>query len=133
MNQYPRGTNVLPVGGVIVWFATSHQKRPYAIQNDPHVPCIAVASASRALYAQTPAVNWATPPRMAANGDRKRGDVVVQTYQPPRVDATMKRAPAKPKRPNALAAATGWRKIRAGIPCHDRNAPASPIRGAVRT
>src|SRR6185312_15851484 len=133
MNQYPRGTKVLPVGGVIVWFATRNQKIPYAIQNDPHVPCIAVASASRARYAHIPAVNWATPPRMAANGNRKSGDVVVLPYHPARFAATMKVAAPKPKSPSTLGAATGWRKILAGIPSHDLSAPASPFRGSVRT
>src|SRR5262245_52488197 len=114
MNQYPSGTNVLPAGGVIVWFATRNQKIPYAIQNEPQVPCMAVASASRALYAHTPAVNWASPPRTAANGNRNRGDVVVLPYQPARFAATMNVAPAKLKRPSTLGAATGCRKILAG-------------------
>jgi hypothetical protein len=70
---------------------------------------------------------------MAANGNRKSGDVVVLPYQPARFDATMKVAAAKPKRPRTLGAATGCRKIRAGIPSHDRSAPTSPFRGSVRT
>jgi hypothetical protein len=70
---------------------------------------------------------------MAANGNRKSGDVVVLPYHPARFAATMKVAAPKPKRPRTLGAATGCRKILAGIPSHDRSAPASPFRGSVRT
>src|ERR687883_1830360 len=48
--------------------ATSVFRIPYASQNAPHAPCIAVAIASRARYAHKPATNWARPPNIAANG-----------------------------------------------------------------
>src|SRR5881398_1134377 len=50
--------------------------------------------------------NCARPPNMAANGASTRPEVGVP-HQPARLDATMKVAPAKPKRPRIDGAAIG--------------------------
>src|SRR5919198_2532 len=118
-----RAKNQNPISGL--WYqgvgaasapaATSTFKIPYASQKAPHVPCIAVATASRARYAHIPARNWARPPNIAAKGASARPDWGVP-HQPARFDATMKVAPAKPKRPRIDGAAIGWRKIRVATP-----------------
>src|ERR687888_644955 len=95
--------------------ATRMLRIPYASQNAPHMPCIAVAIASRALYAHIPARNWARPPNIAANGASASPDVGVP-HQPAMFDATMKVAPAKPKRPRIDGAAIGCRKTRVATP-----------------
>src|SRR3954470_316422 len=58
-----------------------------------------------------PAMNCATPPNAAANGNRKVGDLV-SPYQPARFAATMKVADAKPNSPRIDGAAIGWRTTR---------------------
>src|SRR5919199_2139344 len=69
--------------------ATRMFRIPYASQKAPHVPCIAVATASRARYAHMPARNWASPPNIAANGASASPDSGVP-HQPARFEATMK-------------------------------------------
>src|SRR5919201_2017288 len=94
----------------------------YAIQKAPHVPCARAAIASRARYAHMPAMNWATPPNIAANGASASGDFGVP-HQPARFDATMNVAPAKPASPRIEGAAIGCRNTRV----------ATPFMGASRT
>src|SRR4051794_25314590 len=75
------------------------------------MPCIAVASPSRARKAHIPARNCARPPNVAANGKRTAGPAG-PPYQPARYAATMKVAPAKPNSPRIDGAAIGCRKTR---------------------
>src|SRR5579875_2763129 len=84
---------------------------PKAIQNDPHMPCIAVAMPSRARKPHMPARNCASPPKTAANGNMYTSEVALP-YQPARLAATMKVAPAKPNRPRIDGAAIGCRNTR---------------------
>jgi hypothetical protein len=63
-------TNAL-VGAVTVPAAISHQSTPQAIQYEPHMPCMAVASPSRASNAHMPATNWAKPPKKGGKGEQK--------------------------------------------------------------
>src|SRR5436189_184894 len=60
---------------------------------------MAVATASRARYAHIPAMNWAMPPKTAANGARTSGVVAWSPYHPATLAATMNVAAAKPKSP----------------------------------
>src|ERR671931_859392 len=62
-----------------------------------------------------PARNWASPPKNMANGNRNCGEPLVP-YQPARLAATMKVAPANPYRPRIEGAATGWSTTRVGTP-----------------
>src|SRR5918911_2913367 len=98
----------------------------YASQNEPHVPCASVATASRARYAHIPAMNCATPPNIAANGASASGDFGVP-HQPARFEATMKVAPAKPASPRIDGAAIGWRKTRVPKPFADSLTPAEAV------
>lgn len=92
------------------------------------MPCIAVASPSRARYANSPAANWARPPNVAANGNRYCG-VPASPYQPAMCAATISVAPAKPNSPRIDGAAIGVSTIRAGIPSNSRSSdpPPSPV------
>jgi hypothetical protein len=93
---------------------------PYASQNAPHMPCMAVAIASRARYAHMPARNWARPPNIAANGASASPDVGVP-HHPAMFEATMNVAPAKPKRPRTDGAAIGWSTTRVPTPSRARS------------
>src|SRR5579863_946589 len=79
MNQKPI-SGQRPDGGESLPTAKITFRTPYAIQNEPHIPWIAVATPSRALYAHMPAKNWARPPKIAANGNRY-SDVVESPNQ----------------------------------------------------
>src|SRR5919198_6245186 len=130
-----RAKNQNPISGL--WYqgfgaarapaATRTLRIPYASQKAPHVPCIAVATASRARYAHMPARNWASPPNIAANGASASPDSGVP-HQPARLEATMNVAPAKPARPRIDGAAIGCRNTRAGKPSRSALRPASAVR-----
>src|SRR5579872_1359261 len=69
MNQSPiAGKATVGLGKLPL--RNAHWSKPKPIQNEPQVPCMAVATASRALNDHMPALNWAMPPKTAANGTR---------------------------------------------------------------
>src|SRR3954451_18193900 len=110
MNQKPTAwSSVPPVCSTPV--TTSSCRSPYASQNEPHMPCIAVATESRARYAHMPARNCARPPKNAANGKRYPG-VDALPYHPAMWAATMNVAPAKPNKPSTDGAAMGCKTTR---------------------
>src|ERR671938_1772303 len=106
--------------------ATRMLRIPYASQKAPHVPCIAVATASRARYAHMPARNCASPPNIAANGASASPDWGVP-HHPARFDATMKVAPAKPARPRIDGAAIGCNITRVAKPFVESCTPAEAM------
>jgi hypothetical protein len=79
---------------------------PKAIQKEPQAPWIAVASVSLTRKAHMPAMNCATPPKIAANG-QSVPFVLTPPYAPVRCNATMKVAAANPYRPRTDGAANG--------------------------
>src|SRR5436853_5921091 len=88
------------------------------------MPCIAVATASRARYAHIPAMNWAIPPKTAANGASTSGVVEWFPYHPATFAATMNVAAAKPNRPRIDGAAIGCKKILVAKPSAAPSTPA---------
>src|ERR671922_459826 len=73
-----------------------------------------------------PAMNWASPPNMAANGASASGDFG-SPHQPARFEATMKVAPANPASPRIDGAAIGCRNTRVPNPFADSLTPAEAV------
>src|SRR3954452_3723740 len=116
----PAGTSgILP-------HCTSSSWIPNAIQNAPHAPCIAVATASRARYAHIPASSCATPPNASANGHSSPVDFEFP-YQPARCAATANVAAAKPYRPRIDGAATGCNTTRGRANPSSHSVPFSTV------
>src|SRR6185437_6558660 len=89
------------------------------------MPWIAVASASRALYAKSAAAPWAIPPAATANGKISSGDLAFP-YQPTRFAVTMNVPAAKPYSPRMDGAAIGCRNTRAWSR-HSVSSPLTPL------